>query len=676
MDGRTNPAKATPRHPFDLEQPAHHYRILASILMALVALIGLLTALQPGERPKAGVAEGAPAAPTSNQGLTVLVLNNAGDVHHETGSFYGLSHLLDEMGIPFVIPNWYTGFNQLDPAVYPLVIINDYVDQGETSPWQENALNTYLTNGGVVIAPQIIDAELQSSFGVSGYTDDKFKFFVRFAESNDASLRYLNRPEEKTIRLGDPGLFSQIYDAVGIYTPTVDAVILADALDKDSAPVGPTIVKHTLGAGQTYALGFSFFGVILRPESNRDPEAQRVYIDGFEPGADAIRLFVRAIYQEATAEHYVLKHTMPGAYDSALLVTHDVDAWDAYHADGWGQPVARQFADLETGLGVTTTYLFTTKYVADSYSPAFWYTPTVEYICDRGFDCQTHGVRHIDLSSLPVGACTETFATYDPLNNSTLCGDLRVPQELVEAVSGRPVMSLRSPFLGFHRQLPETLERCGYRCDSSFSAPDVLTNYPYLLMENTLFTTETRTIELPVVLADDALGPNNVNEILDKWKAVIDANAENYALNVLLIHHSKGLVCESDPDCHDAAFKLDAEQRIVDYARGKGLLVGDMTSFCDFWRARSEVRVEANYDDLARRYTIVLTNTASEAIAGLTLRLGDLACFVSHDSPYPVTAVDNEVVFEQIAPGQVINLTVDSCRARIFLPVIARNRSS
>ncbi len=679
MNSQIDSAGAIQRRSLDLKRLAnHHYRVPMSILAALLALIGLLSALQVDGRQKVSVAEGAPAAPMSEQGLTVLVLNNAGDIHHETGSLYGLSHLLDEMGIPFETPNWYTGFNQLDPTIYPLVIINDYVDQGETSPWQENALNTYVTNGGVVIAPQILDAELRPLFGATGYADDKQKFFIQFAESNDASLRYLNRPEERTIRLGDPSLFSQIYDAVGVYTPSLDAEVLAYALDRDSVPVGPTIVKHTLSAGKTYALGFSFFGAILRPESNRDPEAQRVYIDGFEPGADVIRLFVRAIYEEATGEHYVLKHTVPGAYDSALLVTHDVDAWDAYHNDSdpkaWGQAVARQFADLETRLGLTTTYLFTTKYITDSYSPAFWYTPTVKYVCDKGFDCQSHGVRHMNMITLPVGTCTETFTTYNPLDNPTLCGELRVPQELIGAISGRPVVSLRSPFLGFHRQLPETLQRCGYRCDSSFSAPDVLTNYPYALMENTLFTTETAVIELPVALADDALGPNNVQEILDKWKAVIDANAENYAINVLLIHPSIGLVCESDPDCHDAAFKLDAEQTIVDYAREKGLLVGDMTSFCGFWRARSEVRVEANYDGLAHRYTIVLTNTNPEVISGLTLLLGDVACSVSHDSAYKVTTVGNKIVFERIAPGQVINLTVDSCR--IFLPLILQNRST
>jgi hypothetical protein len=179
--------------------------------MALLMLIGLLSALQVGRWQKAGIAEGAPA---SDQGLTVLVLNNAGDVHPEAGSFYGLSHLLNEMGIPFETPNWYTAFSQLDPAVYPLVIINDYIGPGETSTWQEYLLEEYVTNGGVVVAPQVMDTGLQPLFGVTGYSADKQKFFIEFTGSSDASMRYINRPEERTIRLGDTSTYTETYDSV------------------------------------------------------------------------------------------------------------------------------------------------------------------------------------------------------------------------------------------------------------------------------------------------------------------------------------------------------------------------------------------------------------------------------------------------------------------------------
>lgn len=149
------------------------------------------------------------------------------------------------------------------------------------------------------------------------------------------------------------------------------------------------------------------------------------------------------------------------------------------------------------------------------------------------------------------------------------------------------------------------------------------------------------------------------------------ANAENNAFSVLLIHPSKGLICEDDPNCHDAAFKLGAEQEIVGYARGKNLLISDMTSFGSFWRVREDIHIRASHDGQANRYTAVLTNTSSETVSGLTLALGDPACIESHDSPCEVTAVGNKIIFEQVTSGQVIHFT--AVYSETFLPLILKN---
>jgi peptidoglycan/xylan/chitin deacetylase (PgdA/CDA1 family) len=660
-----------------------NYRIFISISMALLMLICFLWVLQVVGWQRVNLAA---ASPAQEQGLTVLVLNNAVDVHSpETGSFYALNHLLNQMGIPFEIANWHAGFNQLDPMVYPLVIINDYIDQGETNSSKENALNTYVTNGGVVIAPQIIDAELQTLFGVTGYTDNTNRFFIKFTETNDSSMAYINQPEEITIQLGTPPpTYTQIYN-VGIYIPSsTNTEIIANALDANEIVIGPTIVKHVTGTGRTYALGFSFFDTILRSESNRDFDAQRVFVDDFEPGADVIRLFIRAIYEEATGGHFIRKHTMPGPQDSALLVTHDVDAQEGYlennNVDGWGVPVARQFADLEMQLGISATYFLTTKYVTDSDDIGFWYTPTVKYICDKGFDCQSHAVRHLYQITLPVTSdmCAETFATYVPLITPTLCGELNVSKELIENVTNKSVISFRSPFLSFHRNLPETLETLDYLYDSSFTGPDTLTNFPYPLMEETLFATETTIYEFPVTLDDFDLGPNPItnSNVITKWKRTITANRENNAINVLLIHPSKGRNCldAKNPPCYRADFKLETERQIVNFAKTNNFLVTDLTSFAKFWRARDDILVDASYakGTNSYTYTIVLTNTNADSISGLTLALGDYCINPKfHDSPYSANAMGNKIIFEQIDSNQVVNLTAVGCE--IFMPLILKN---
>ena len=103
------------------------------------------------------------------------------------------------------------------------------------------------------------------------------------------------------------------------------------------------------------------------------------------------------------------------------------------------------------------------------------------------------------------------------------------------------------------------------------------------------------------------------------------------------------------------------------------MLVSDMTSFCSFWRTRDDVRIKASYTGEANRitYTVVLTNTSSETISGLTLALGDPVRLESHDNPYAVRTMGNKIIFEQIAPSQAISFTAVCCE--VFLPLIMKN---
>ena len=48
------------------------------------------------------------------------------------------------------------------------------------------------------------------------------------------------------------------------------------------------------------------------------------------------------------------------------------------------------------------------------------------------------------------------------------------------------------------------LERCGYEFDSSFTAPDVMTNFPYALMLDRGFKDETTIYEFPFAIEDEA----------------------------------------------------------------------------------------------------------------------------------------------------------------------------
>jgi hypothetical protein len=116
--------------------------------------------------------------------------------------------------------------------------------------------------------------------------------------------------------------------------------------------------------------------------------------------------------------------------------------------------------------------------------------------------------------------------------------------------------------------------RCGYEFDSSFTAGDVLTNFPYRLDFDLGMTEPTSIFEVPVTFEDEQLPT-----LLDRIPAmldVIEANAENGAPSVLLIHSN------------NARDKLEAERALLSRLP-EDILVENMTAYARFWKARSQV---------------------------------------------------------------------------------------
>ena len=46
------------------------------------------------------------------------------------------------------------------------------------------------------------------------------------------------------------------------------------------------LLTNSVGKGRVYLLGLSLLDVVLRNQDNHDYEAQRHYVNAFEPGAD------------------------------------------------------------------------------------------------------------------------------------------------------------------------------------------------------------------------------------------------------------------------------------------------------------------------------------------------------------------------------------------------------
>jgi hypothetical protein len=368
-------------------------------------------------------------------------------------------------------------------------------------------------------------------------------------------------------------------------------------------------------------------------------------------------------------------HTQPGLHDTALLVTHDWDSEDAFTPGSWGAAIALQFGELEAALGVASLNLLTTKFVSDEQSPAFW-LPQIP--CDSaapGPVFGSHSVAHrVDFLALPAGSRDATCATYDPalatVNDEIRCSRERIEQDLPPCLGGplEPAPdAFRAGFLQFPSSLPQELEAAGYRYDSTRSAADVATYFPFRLMEDSLWHDETAVLELPLAADDVDLGPGDPLHVAYHWRDTMKAVAANGAPFVLLIHPSRGREPHgvppgggAQPINADARFKLEAEARIVRFARDRRWPVIEPRSWAERWRQRESVRlVRAVFDDGTGRFEVELSNDGPAEARDVTLEFGQPVELAALASPAaPATEVScRRLWLERIPAGAVVTLS-------------------
>ncbi len=103
----------------------------------------------------------------------------------------------------------------------------------------------------------------------------------------------------------------------------------------------------------------------------------------------------------------------------------------------------------------------------------------------------------------------------------------------------------------------------------------MLSNFPYQLDFDLGMTEPTTIFEFPVTFEDEHLPP--IGERIPAMLDVIEANAENGAPSVILIHSN------------NSKDKLDAERGLL-AGLPKDILVESMVDYARFWKARSQVR--------------------------------------------------------------------------------------
>jgi hypothetical protein len=543
-----------------------------------------------------------------------------------------LVHSLKEMGIPFFITR------DLAQALHHrLVILYPSIDSHTFTQLQADQLTTFVRQGGFIFAQNVFWGGLENLFGFRSFVPLRTRHHLAFTVTKDPVTKYLNRPEERETQLGSDRLPEIIWS--NGYVPDAGAEVLAHFDDGSAA-----LLTNSVGKGRVYLLGLSLLDVVLRNQNNRDYEAQRHYVNAFEPGADVWLLVLRAWY-EAYGEDWVRLATIPGGQRSALLLSHDVD-WENSFAPGL------DFARIEKANQASSTFFIQTKYVDDANSKAFFFAPKLDILRQLkagGSTVGSHSIIHSrGFNKFDLGSGYETHSSYQPrglgfdtASGATVFGEVRVSKELLDGeIPDQNTMFFRAGHLRVPVSLPEALERSGYRFDSSFTADDVLSNFPFALPRGLGFEEDSEIYEFPVTIEDEE-SPGFAKRVPQALQVIL-ANAENGAVSVVLIHSNESTL--------KAAAEGDLLRQLP-----PDIVKTDMLTFAKFWRARDRLQWSLTATSVPTE--AVLQVKSDESVIGLTFEFErPIATVTGGATLFP----DNRhLILPELAAGHCVSLHIN-----------------
>nr|MBP7498057.1 immunoglobulin domain-containing protein [Bacteroidales bacterium] len=462
-----------------------------------------------------------------SRALAVLDLTQK-NAETNNSNLFSVEHIVKTMGIPYL-----TTKNLSEAIKYPVILAtSDFLDNTFNTA-ELNTLTNYVNNGGVLIATNIASSKYYSLFGISGYSTSTKRYSLNWIDpSNDSALRWIDDSLELTISLG-----SKNYDNVISSRSYLLSNSTALAFYDDNTVAAG---KNNYGAGSTYFFGISWRMIILFNQFNYDYEAQRIWSEGFEPTSDVVMLFVKGIYAKHVS-FAIWKHTAPYDNKAVMIMTHDID---------WGQAfdTMRLCADLEKKYKIKTEYFVTTHYIRDDEDSDYYSDSIADviYVKEQGMNIGSHSVGHFsDFSKgsvFPIGSPGNTKENYYPqyldgiTKNGTCFGECEVSKNLLEQDCGANIRSFRSGFLAFNPNQILVLDSLGYDFNSTQSACDVLTHFPYQQHKEQSFSGRlSRIYEIPLTIDADPVTQENWRSLIDYHLTLIDKiKASNAIINILV----------------------------------------------------------------------------------------------------------------------------------------------
>ncbi|MCP3869489.1 MAG: hypothetical protein GY703_15580 [Gammaproteobacteria bacterium] len=499
---------------------------------------------------------------------------------------FSLDSALDVAGVPYLITD------AIDEAFkHSIVIIASRLDSAQLQTTTIGLLDQYVAGGGVLMATRVTDPRLFGLFGIAdAETIRKHHGLTWNLSVTPLLFDWFEDPMEQTISLADESSSDRLNTV--IYEKGT-----ADVLGRyDDGTVAFT--RNSVGSGIAYAVGFAFKDTLIRNQLNSDYSAQRTWSNGFEPTSDTIALLIRQLYVEAVP-FGVWKYSSPKASLSTLMITHDLDSQS-------GMDWIQEFADYEQRNQISGTYFITTHYIVDVLSEDFYTAsiPQLSGLQNLLHEVGSHSVGHFpdwgNDTVFPPGSAGNSRASYTPVYNGieteggTVYGELEVSKKLLVDDVGARVRSFRSGYLAWNDRQVDIMEALGYEYDSSRSANNVLTNFPYFLRhDNSFHGATSRLLEIPMTISDREFYSDTIENRVSNWLEVIGKNGLNHAPTVLLIHPN-------------SAEKLSAEEKLIEQL-DEGYHITTLAEFGDYWRARRALSFQTQEDNGS--LTITLTDS-------------------------------------------------------------------
>lgn len=492
---------------------------------------------------------------------TVGILDVSERLKEVTKNVNSIEHICKTIGVPYSTSKLVS-----DAVRFPLLIIcsdvTGYFNAGEIA-----LLKSYVSNGGVLVAPYVSDPNCLSMFGISSCKTVDNHHTMTWTATDEPALRWIDDPLEKTMSLGSFGYAAVMYSCSYLLTTAVPL-----ATYSEDGTIG--MARNAYGKGFAYSLGFSFQAVVFVSQVDNDFEAQRTFSGGFEPTADVLMLFVKGLYAKHI-QYATWKHSLPYNNLPLMLLSHDVDSEIAM-AD------MNDFAAWEWANGIHSTYFITTHYFSDSQDRDY-YTPNIPLmnaVSKKGFELASHTVGHFpDILKFPFGLMGNTKKNYNPAyansvtTGGSLLGEAEVSKVVLEDDNKITVNTFRAGYNYYPNEIGRALDTIYYRQSSINTANDVLTNFPYYLAKTrSKLSDMTKVLEIPVCLYVDVTEKMNKDSVINLANQVMSKVYANYAPFSIASHPT-------------TLYKLSFEKDLIKSLSSKTVYM-TYSEFGSYWRRR------------------------------------------------------------------------------------------